>query len=413
MEAAAELEEAAGLARLATKVLAEPSRGPAGLARLAGLDRETLVERVLRHRHTTVEGWLRALRVAALARDLASGCGDFGTAASAAGFGSRASAHRAFVGQLAMPPEAYVELGRDDRFELLLPPRMPVSALLAALGRDAHSRVERVEGNTYVRALRGNRRPFSLRAEFSKGFVRCAVEAPGGARAHEVRAAHRAALRLFGMSLDPRPFERLVASSPTLAPLLQGRRGLTIPLTENLYEGVVWSIVGQQVNLAFAMTCRTRLVERIGNRCPGGLLAHPAPEQVAELEYEDLTRLAFSRRKAEYVIDVSRTIAEGGLDVEALADGSAAVAERTLRAQRGLGPWSTHYVLMRSCGFADCVPVGDSALGASLVEFFGLDERPGPERTLDLLAPFAPHRSLACLHLWRRLGDPKCTAGPT
>ena len=81
-------------------------------------------------------------------------------------------------------------------------------------------------------------------------------------------------------------------------------------------------------------------------------------------------------------------------------------AERRLRAVRGLGVWSTQYILMRALERADCVPVGDSGLKAGLQRFFELAERPTPERTQALMEPFAPHRSLATFHLWKSLGEP-------
>ena len=73
---------------------------------------------------------------------------------------------------------------------------------------------------------------------------------------------------------------------------------------------------------------------------------------------------------------------------------------------RGFGPWSTHYLMMRSCGFADCVPVGDSGLATALERVYRLKSRPGADATHKLMAPFAPHRSLATFHFWRSLGDP-------
>jgi 3-methyladenine DNA glycosylase/8-oxoguanine DNA glycosylase len=80
-------------------------------------------------------------------------------------------------------------------------------------------------------------------------------------------------------------------------------------------------------------------------------------------------------------------------------------AERTLLALRGVGPWTAHYVMMRGCGFADCVPVGDAGLNKALQQFFALEARPDAEQTRELMAPFAGHRSVATFHFWRSLGD--------
>ena len=58
---------------------------------------------------------------------------------------------------------------------------------------------------------------------------------------------------------------------------------------------------------------------------------------------------------------------------------------------------------MRGLGFPDCVPVGDAGLTLALQRFIALESRPGPKETLDLMAAFAPHRSLATYHLWTSL----------
>ena len=75
-----------------------------------------------------------------------------------------------------------------------------------------------------------------------------------------------------------------------------------------------------------------------------------------------------------------------------------------MTAQRGIGIWRARYVLRRG-GFADAAPVGDAALAAALQKLHRLDERPDADQTARLMAAFAPHRSLATMHLWTSLKD--------
>ena len=56
-------------------------------------------------------------------------------------------------------------------------------------------------------------------------------------------------------------------------------------------------------------------------------------------------------------------------------------------------------------GFADAAPVGDSAMATALQRLHKLSERPGPEEAGKLMAAFAPHRSLATMHLWTYLRE--------
>jgi len=127
----------------------------------------------------------------------------------------------------------------------------------------------------------------------------------------------------------------------------------------------------------------------------------PTPAAIARLEPADLRAWQYSRSKAEYLIGAARLIVAGTLDLAGLPGMSATRAERSLLAVRGLGPWSVNYVMMRSLGFADCVPLGDTGVTSGLRTLFKLEERPDIDATRRLMTVFSPHRSLATAHLWQ------------
>jgi 3-methyladenine DNA glycosylase/8-oxoguanine DNA glycosylase len=60
---------------------------------------------------------------------------------------------------------------------------------------------------------------------------------------------------------------------------------------------------------------------------------------------------------------------------------------------------------MMRVGFADSAPIGDSALATALQKLHKLPERPGHEQAAKLMEAFAPHRSLATMHLWTYLKE--------
>jgi 3-methyladenine DNA glycosylase/8-oxoguanine DNA glycosylase len=135
-------------------------------------------------------------------------------------------------------------------------------------------------------------------------------------------------------------------------------------------------------------------------------LVPPPPVAVARLEPAELLRRQLSRNKVETLLGLARAASAGELALDPLAERPAGQIEETLLARRGVGPWTAHYVMLRGFGLADCVPVGDAGLTLALQRFFALPARPGPAETRALMAPFAPHRSLATFHLWTSLGDP-------
>jgi AraC family transcriptional regulator of adaptative response / DNA-3-methyladenine glycosylase II len=422
---------------LLLRVRLEPGRfpDPDAMARELALDPEAL-DRLLRvHAHLDAEAFLRQARVAAARRMLPDTIGPAWAVGAACGFRSPAGFRAQLLAATGLTPAGCQELSRSDARSctLALPPGYRVEDALAYHGRDPLSRSERVTGTTLVKAMLVADRPVLLELAFQDGAVRLRMLTPDGpawpdavAPAGQKQGAGSAlvqapdpaplavlqarAVRMLGLGVDPAPFERFVRPLP-LRRLVAPRRGLRIPLTADVWESLVWAVLGQQVNLAFAYSLRRRLTELCGvpvapgpGPGPGqGLLAHPGPAAVAALDPAELLPLQFSRGKAGYLVALARKVADGTLPLEALPLGTATGAALRLEAERGVGPWTAHYVLMRGCGFGDCVPLGDAGLTLALQRQFGLDHRPTVRETVALMAPFAPHRSLATFHLWASL----------
>jgi AraC family transcriptional regulator of adaptative response / DNA-3-methyladenine glycosylase II len=208
---------------------------------------------------------------------------------------------------------------------------------------------------------------------------------------------HGAALKMLSLTNDVTAFETRHAAFA--AP----RRGLRMPLLPTAFDALCWGIIGQQINVKFATSLRRELIEIAGEKI-GDMRAHPTPESVANIDANALTSRRYSGSKARYLIDAAQAVASNKLAIETLTDGSAIAAEKALTTQRGIGIWTARYVLMRG-GFADAAPVGDSALATALQRLHKLPERPDADQTARLMAGFAPHRSLATMHLWTSLKE--------
>lgn len=314
--------------------------------------------------------------------------------AAEVGFESLSVFHEHFRRLNGLTPAAYRELSDAKSFRVALPDGYPLGYLRRALSRDIHSVTERLEGPRYTCAVRLSTGPALLSLTIASDAVEATIET---APAFE---AHALVVGLLGLDQDASAFARL-AHKLGLARLVAGRPELRIAQTPSVYDGLLWSIIGQQINLPFACLLKRRLIERAGTPLAGGLIAPPAPATVAALEPAELLPLQFSRQKADYVVATSRLIADGKLDLEALRTMSATRAERTLLAVRGLGPWSVNYLMMRALGFPDCVPLGDTGVTSGLQAALKLEERPDIDATRRLMAVFSPYRSLATAHLWQ------------
>ncbi len=353
------------------------------------------------HYHTTPADLLLRARLAAAKRDLISSPSPLAEIAYAAGFESLSVFHEHFRQLNGLTPAAYRALSSSNSFELSLPPGFLLGYLRRALSRDSHSINERLEGNTYTAAVQLSSGPAILQLQLSPEKIRATLS-PALARTPPPSAieAHSLVVALLGLDDDTAAFARL-ARKLGLARLVAGRADLRISHTPSLYDGLLWSVIGQQINFSFASLLKRRLFELAGTPLPNGLVAPPTPAAVAALETHDLLPLQFSRQKADYVLSLSRLIAHGSFDLESLRTMSATRAERTLLSLRGLGPWSVNYIMMRALGLPDCVPLGDTGVTSGLQSLLSLEQRPDVDATRRLMAMFSPHRSLATAHLWQ------------
>ncbi|MCE1203902.1 MAG: helix-turn-helix domain-containing protein [Holophagaceae bacterium] len=390
--------EDADLARLESalaQAMVEPAAFPEveALAEAMGVGVTKLKDLFRDHVHLQPAAFLQRVRIQWATARLAAGQGELADLALDSGYESASGFHEAFRRQTGLSPGAFRTMLGSSGFVLPLPAGLRVPDVLAFHSRDGQSVSERAEGRRLHKAFLFADQPCVLSLVFQEEAVEVSLQGATGPAA--MAMAHGAALRLLGWQGDPAAFE---ANHPRLA---QGRDGLRVLLTLDPFEALVWAILGQQVNLAFAYALRRDLIRLAGRPAAEGLTAHPDASRIAALSVEDLLALRFSRRKAEYLLHAAAEVASGRLVLEGRA--TATGLAKDLLALRGCGPWTAQYVLMRGFGFRDCVPVGDAGLTLALQRWFQLDTRPDAGETLRLMAPFAPHRSLATFHLWSSL----------
>lgn len=394
---------------LVDEVRAAPAAFPdvRAIVRRSGFGATRLFELVRQHYHTTPADLLARARIE-IAKTVLLGSDRALTAvAGEAGFESLSVFHDHFRRSNGLTPGAYRELRTASSFVVTLPEGYPLSYLRRAMSRDRHSVTERLSGDDYVCVVRLSSGPARLHLRLAPSSVRVQVEplwrgvAAGSVEgANAGVAAHAVVAGLLGLAQDAAAFARL-ARKLGLARLVAGRPELRISQTPSVFDGLLWAIIGQQINLSFACLLKRRLIEYAGTRLDDGLHVPPEPSAVAALAPADLLKLQFSRQKADYVISIARLVSEGKLDLEGLRARSATRAERTLLEIRGLGPWSVNYVMMRALAFPDCVPLGDTGVTSGLQALLKLDERPDIDATRRLMAMFSPYRSLATAHLWQ------------
>jgi DNA-3-methyladenine glycosylase II len=297
---------------------------------------------------------------------------------------------------------------------IALPPGYRPRDALDFHGRDAQALAERVEGERIRKGVLLDGVPVVLdvRIDTAAGRANCTVDAAGVKVDTRVLArAREALLGMLGLRIDPAAFARFVADDALFAPLVErfGQGGgLRVIQAATVFEALSWAIIGQQINLPFAIALRRSFVQQAGRAHPGGLWCYPEAADVARVDIEQLTSRKFSRAKAETLLRVARSVAEGALDLSFDPSGDPAEVSARLLAIKGIGPWTVNYALLRGYGYPDCSLHGDVAVRSAIGRLLGNAVRPTIGEAEAFLQAYRPHRTMAAAYLWASLNP---TAG--
>jgi DNA-3-methyladenine glycosylase II len=164
-----------------------------------------------------------------------------------------------------------------------------------------------------------------------------------------------------------------------------------------LYGALVRTIAGQQLSVLAARAIWTKLLAYFDGRVP-------TPEEILAEDPETLRAAAgFSRAKVAYLRSLAEHVLAGELELERLAELPDDEVIRELTAVKGIGEWSSHMFLMFTLHRPDVLAVGDLGVRNAAMRAYDLPAPPKPAELEALAEPWKPHRTRACLYLWRSL----------
>lgn len=276
---------------------------------------------------------------------------------------------------------------------------------LAFLQRSPKEVLHRVDSERVTKALVVESAPvvFEVR-ESQKGL---AVERLVGSLSKKGEAHIAAYVRdWFDLHTDLAPFYRMAAKDELLKPLAKAYRGYRIVGQPDLFESLVWAVLGQQINLAFAYTLKSRFVTSFGQSVVWNGVPHfvfPEPAVVSKIKPEQLLALQFSRQKAAYTIHIAEAFLSGEVSKEKLAGLSLEDAKVELRKIKGVGNWTANYALMKTFRYPDAFPLEDAGLHNAIRQQLNLKSKPGLERVKKIFKKYKGWEAYATLYLWKSL----------
>ena len=164
------------------------------------------------------------------------------------------------------------------------------------------------------------------------------------------------------------------------------------------YEALARAIVGQQLSTKAAASIWSRLIDLFDGRTP-------TPEELLRKRATTLRKAGLSNAKVAFLRDLAAQVKDGSLDLAHLAELSDEDIVAELVAVKGIGLWTAEMFLIFHLGRQDVVSAGDLGIRRAVQIAYGLDELPGPEEMERISEAWRPHRTLACLYLWRSLDN--------
>lgn len=166
---------------------------------------------------------------------------------------------------------------------------------------------------------------------------------------------------------------------------------------EEVYGALVRTIAGQQLSVLAARAIWTKLLAYFDGRVP-------TPQEILDQDPETLRAAAgFSRAKVVYLRSLAEHVLAGELELDRLAELPDDEVIRELTAVKGIGEWSAHMFLMFTLHRPDVLAVGDLGVRNAAMRAYDLPTPPKPAELEALAEPWKPHRTRACLYLWRSL----------
>ncbi|MCG0276720.1 MAG: DNA-3-methyladenine glycosylase [Thermosediminibacteraceae bacterium] len=205
---------------------------------------------------------------------------------------------------------------------------------------------------------------------------------------------------------DDQALKALSKADEKMAYLIQLIGDYSLELEEDYFQSLVQSIVGQQLSMEAAETIWKRLQD---------LCKEVTPEKILSLSEEELRSAGLSKKKIEYIKDLSEKVLSGVLDLDKIDSMTDEEVIEALLQVKGIGRWTAEMFLIFSLGRPDVFSVEDLGLQRAIKWLYGLSDWPDKKFLIECSKRWKPHRTAASLYLWeaknRGLVDEKEGAG--
>lgn len=302
-----------------------------------------------------------------------------------------------------------------------VPARGPwdVDATLASLAQHDVPGVHRTEGRTHTRVLAVGRQHLLIRLHLEEPGVRWQA-CCSGADGIDPALIQGLVTWWFDLATDAAAIDEVLEADAHVGDHVRRRPGVRITRHPDIREGVLTTILGQQVSLAAARTFTGRLAAAYGTEidhtacsedscaatASAPTRAFPESHRLVQIPQEPLRRtIGLTGARARTLQAAAALLADQAAGKPAFqpaphspVSGSldlplAGAVLDDLAKLPGIGPWTISILALWAAGDADALPASDGVLRRALGGI-------GPREVTALAESWRPYRSYAVVRLW-------------
>ncbi|QQZ08700.1 DNA-3-methyladenine glycosylase family protein [Heyndrickxia vini] len=293
----------------------------------------------------------------------------------------------------------------ETSIDICTPPEFNFDELLVFLGRSDREILHQIKNKELYKLIKVNEK-FILLKITSTAPTTVHVDFPLGTPSNREEIANYI-WNWFDLNKDLKSFYTIAKKDKILSPLVEKYAGLRIIGIPDLFEALTWAIIGQQINLTFAYTLKSRLVKHFGENLEWNketYWLHPTEKAISKLHVNDLKQLQFTTRKAEYIIDIAKAMTNGEITKEGLLQlKDFEQIHKTLMSIRGVGAWTADYVMMKCLNHPSAFPIADVGIHNALKVQLQLERKPTIEEIKQYATNWEGWQAYATFYLWRSL----------
>ena len=292
-----------------------------------------------------------------------------------------------------------------QKFYISTPIEFDFDLCLQFLKRSPHEKLHVIEEQTVLKLLTIDNQPVLFCVSGQSGRLQVEVLNTEISK-QAVDEIKKYVKEWFDLTTNLKPFYAIARKDELLKNLVKKYHGYRIIGQPDLYESLIWAVLGQQINLAFAYTLKARFVETYGASIEwSGRRFHLFPDyrMVATISPTDLLQFQFSRQKANYTVGISQAFAEGKLSKQMLNGLTLAQAKEILIQTKGIGNWTANYALMKTFRYPDAFPLEDAGLHNAIKNLKGMKAKPSLEHVKRIFKNYQGWEAYATLYFWKSL----------